>query len=590
VDELGRAYVTGQTNARDFPLVNPAQSTNAGGFFDAFYAVLSEDGSHLLQSSYFGGSGWDQAFSIALDGAGRAAVVGTTDSTDLPVRRAVQSVYRGVADAFGHGGNDGFVLVVDTNAGQVMSSSSLGGSGDDFIQDIFTAKGADVAADANGNFYITGWTSSADFRTVNAEQAVFGGIRDAVFVRLAANAPRTVDIRPAAITATEGQAFSGPVAFFTDTGDGVAEDYLVSLDWGDGVVTGGTVLVDGIGGHTIIGNHTYSDIGDYPSRITVRDPDGSFHEAKTVPGGTTAGQVIYHFEIDTSSLLGQSGFIALQFNPAALPGADAATARIKNIVIGGGALGSLASEGGASGSLANEVTITNSSRLNRLTQEIAFGTRLSFDLALSGDALSNPMQQIFGTSFALQLLAVDGRNVLLSTAPHGATAIVDLRGDGSSQSRATGVPPAIAAVSARASASVINAPIQLTVLPFNALEGVPFTTVVATFINNNPFETAAGHGVLINWGDNTTPTSGIVALAAGGGFTVTGSHMYAQVGFYLLRVEVTDEDGVTTKSELIIAGLQAGRLAPGNGVLAVGDVNGDGITDAIVSLAGGAEF
>ncbi|NOT59899.1 MAG: DUF11 domain-containing protein, partial [Acidobacteria bacterium] len=88
VDGAGNTYVTGVTASRDFPLANAVQTLlgNKEQFLslDAFVTKLSADGTSLLYSTFFGGSGSDQAFDLAVDSAGNAYVTGLTNSQDFP--------------------------------------------------------------------------------------------------------------------------------------------------------------------------------------------------------------------------------------------------------------------------------------------------------------------------------------------------------------------------------------------------------------------------------------------------------------------------------------------------------------------------
>ena len=89
----GQALITGITAANDFPTVNPIQATRNGPS-DVFISQLSADGSSLLFSTYFGGSGDEGVeFSprLALDLAGSVYITSTTLSDDFPVLNAFQS-------------------------------------------------------------------------------------------------------------------------------------------------------------------------------------------------------------------------------------------------------------------------------------------------------------------------------------------------------------------------------------------------------------------------------------------------------------------------------------------------------------------
>src|SRR5207245_1095487 len=85
VDSLGQAYVTGVTASLDFPPTAGAfQPSFPGGFFAAFVTKLNPTGAALVYSTYLGGTGGEQGFSIAVDAAGNAYVTGNTFSTNFP--------------------------------------------------------------------------------------------------------------------------------------------------------------------------------------------------------------------------------------------------------------------------------------------------------------------------------------------------------------------------------------------------------------------------------------------------------------------------------------------------------------------------
>ena len=160
VDASGNAYVTGRTSSVDFPLMNPFQGTCGGcpSSFDAFVAVLDPTGSTLVYSTYFGGTGNDQGFGIAVDSAGNAYVAGETASTDFYTLNPFQASLGGTVNAF--------VASFDPT-GTPLYSSYLGGTSSD------SASG--IALDTQGNVYVTGRTSSPDFPTANAFQDTYGG-------------------------------------------------------------------------------------------------------------------------------------------------------------------------------------------------------------------------------------------------------------------------------------------------------------------------------------------------------------------------------------------------------------------------------
>lgn len=97
--ENGFLIVTGSSNSTDFPLMNPLQAVNAGGF-DTIISIFSLSNFNLLYSSYFGGTGNDYGRSIKYDSDQNFFIGGVTQSTDLPVKNSFQSTNAGSEDAF----------------------------------------------------------------------------------------------------------------------------------------------------------------------------------------------------------------------------------------------------------------------------------------------------------------------------------------------------------------------------------------------------------------------------------------------------------------------------------------------------------
>jgi beta-propeller repeat-containing protein len=107
VDTSGNAYVTGETHSTNFPTtIGAEQTTFAGGFFDAFVAKLSGDGSLLTYSTYLGGSGADAGEGIAVGSSGNAYVAGWTASSDFPITSGAEQT------KFGGGFYDAFVAKI----------------------------------------------------------------------------------------------------------------------------------------------------------------------------------------------------------------------------------------------------------------------------------------------------------------------------------------------------------------------------------------------------------------------------------------------------------------------------------------------
>jgi len=130
VDGAGSAHVLGGTNSTDFPTLNPIQASFAGGALDAFVTTLSPDGSHLIYSTYLGGSGDDYGSNLAVDQSGDLYIVGSTQSDNFPVQNALQPKRAG--------GWDGFITKLSPS-GSLIYSTYLGGSLDDYLYSLAIA-------------------------------------------------------------------------------------------------------------------------------------------------------------------------------------------------------------------------------------------------------------------------------------------------------------------------------------------------------------------------------------------------------------------------------------------------------------------
>ncbi len=171
LDAQGNAYVAGQTESTNFPLVNPVQSTNVGttgGFVTKFNAA----GSALVYSTYLGGSEYDIASSIAVDAAGNTYVAGETYSTDFPTANPLQATCVNCENF----ATDAFVSKLNPSGNAFVYSTYLGGSESD------GATG--IAADAGGNAFITGYSNSFNFPAVDPAQGTAGGSGDAFVTKL----------------------------------------------------------------------------------------------------------------------------------------------------------------------------------------------------------------------------------------------------------------------------------------------------------------------------------------------------------------------------------------------------------------------
>ena len=186
IDGSGNAYVVGDTGSTDFPLsASPFQGTNSGTP-NGFVAKINAAGSALVYSTYLGGSSSNFAKGVAVNGAGEAYVVGSTDSSDFPLASPLQS------STFGK--QTGFVSKLNASGSALLYSTYLGstnGNGDSANA---------VTVDSINNAYVTGSTAGANFLTVSPRQGFGGGSADAFVSKISDGAVAP----PTGLTASVG--------------------------------------------------------------------------------------------------------------------------------------------------------------------------------------------------------------------------------------------------------------------------------------------------------------------------------------------------------------------------------------------------
>ena len=128
---------------------------------DAFVAKLNATGSALVYSTYLGGSSDDDGYAHRRRLLRQRLRDGGNSLDRLPHRQpASGDLPHGVR-------YNAFVAKLNAAGSALVYSTYLGGSGDD--------SGHGIAVDSSGNAYVTGYTDSTDFPTVNPFQATCGG-------------------------------------------------------------------------------------------------------------------------------------------------------------------------------------------------------------------------------------------------------------------------------------------------------------------------------------------------------------------------------------------------------------------------------
>ncbi len=123
----------------------------------------------LLYSSFLGHSSNDEGYGIAVNGAGKIFVAGSTRSISFPTQDPYDGSFNGNSDVF--------VTKLTASGSAPEYSTFIGGNSADVCYGI--------ALDPDGYTYITGWTSSTNFPTESAFDGSFNGSSDAFVTKLA---------------------------------------------------------------------------------------------------------------------------------------------------------------------------------------------------------------------------------------------------------------------------------------------------------------------------------------------------------------------------------------------------------------------
>lgn len=152
IDQQNNIYITGATNASDFPAIQLANKypdnglLNNKGDYDAFVVKLSSQVMENIEGvALLGGSGRDVGNGLAVDQVGRVYVVGGTWSSDFRPLPTQTSTNNGKEDAF--------VTIMDKQLQSTLFSIYLGGNGVEVANDI-------VPAFLGSKFAVIGTTNS----------------------------------------------------------------------------------------------------------------------------------------------------------------------------------------------------------------------------------------------------------------------------------------------------------------------------------------------------------------------------------------------------------------------------------------------
>ncbi len=145
LDNAGNIWVTSNSGSANFPTTSDASQAISGGGWDAVLFKMSPGLDRLLYSTYIGGRGWDGGIGIEYNPKNNTVgVVGYTASNNFPT---TPGAYKTVAP----GGVDGFALLMDNSAHQLLATTYLGTAGQDIAMRL--------SFDCANNFFVAGRTT-----------------------------------------------------------------------------------------------------------------------------------------------------------------------------------------------------------------------------------------------------------------------------------------------------------------------------------------------------------------------------------------------------------------------------------------------
>ncbi|MCA9482237.1 MAG: SBBP repeat-containing protein [Nitrospina sp.] len=175
LDNFGGVYIAGHSTSSNFNLVNEIEGFTGRSngfqinFDDVIVFKLQESGNvpSLAWSTYLGGNDYDLAMDIAVGNSGNVYVAGWTSSDDFDLVNPVD-------DEFSQ--KEAFLLKIEQsgNIPSLLWSTFIGGSNGD--------AGTGIALDENENIYLTGYSGSSDFPSVNPIEGKGNGTQVDVFV------------------------------------------------------------------------------------------------------------------------------------------------------------------------------------------------------------------------------------------------------------------------------------------------------------------------------------------------------------------------------------------------------------------------
>lgn len=281
-DDAGNLYAGGDVWDVGWPVTTGAfQTTFAGGGHDIGINKYSTDGTTLIYSTYYGGSGTEYPNAMRVNAQDELVLAGSTVSSDLPMGSNAYQSSNG-------GGTDYFIAHFSQDGSSLIGATYLGGSGTpsaisiDANPSVMTGLASghgqispiDFDFDANGNIWVVGNANSSTFPTTsNAQQATIAGGTDGILAELSSDCSQLI--------------YS---SFLGGTGTDLATGILINHT-GDIVVCGTTSSTNF---PTTSGSyHSTAPGGSYDGFVSIIDPSNGSISHSTYVGTDKTDEAMF---------------------------------------------------------------------------------------------------------------------------------------------------------------------------------------------------------------------------------------------------------------------------------------------------------
>jgi gliding motility-associated-like protein len=203
-DDLGNVFAGGIVFGQGLPTTTGAYDQTFNGttlgnqFFDIGIMKFNTTGTTLLYSTYLGGANSNEFPSSMVCGSnGELYVLGMTGSSDFPVQNGYDLSFNGGVSFSPQSGSalipgsDIFITRFNPNGTALLSSTFIGGSGNDGFNGAAALKynygdtyRGEITLDAANNVYVATSTTSADFPLQGAGGQVMQGAQSAVAFKM----------------------------------------------------------------------------------------------------------------------------------------------------------------------------------------------------------------------------------------------------------------------------------------------------------------------------------------------------------------------------------------------------------------------